>query len=252
MRQHLLILGGTTEASALAKAVAQAGLNAVFSYAGRVANPKTQPLPTREGGFGGAEGLAAFIQSEGITHVIDATHPFAAQMSHNAFVACMKTGAHLAALTRAPWHSQEGDRWLHVPDMAGAVVALEGAPQRVMLALGRLHMNDFAAQPQHHYILRLVDAPEVVPDLANHTVVVARGPFDVAGDTALFKEQAVDVVVCKNAGGTGASAKLDAARALGLPVIMIDRPKLPNRKEFATPAAVLEWVAAHPATDRGV
>lgn len=245
-------MGGTTESSALAKLVASRGLQATFSYAGRVANPKVQPLPTREGGFGGSDGLAQYIRDQNISHVIDATHPFAAQMSWNAFEACRATGVNLTALTRPAWQPVQGDRWQVVPDMAGAVTALRGPARRVMLALGRLHMNEFALQPQHHYVLRLVDAPDVPPALPNHSVVVARGPFDVAGDTALFQKHNVDVVVCKNAGGTGAAAKIEAARALNLPVIMIDRPKLPERPEVATPDAVLDWVAAHPSTDRGV
>lgn len=200
-------------------------------------------MPTREGGFGGVTGLLDYLRREKITHVIDATHPFAAQMSQNAHMACTEAGVPLAALTRAPWQAQAGDDWRHVSDMAGAVAALDGVPQRVMLALGRLHMNDFAAQPQHHYILRLVDAPKEPPSLPNHTVIVARGPFDVAGDQALFEEHAVDVVVCKNAGGQGASAKLAAARALGLPVIMIDRPKLPDRRVFYTVAQAMDWLS---------
>jgi len=245
-------LGGTTEASALAKLVAEEGLHATFSYAGRVARPKAQPIPTREGGFGGGEGLAAYIRDHNISHVIDATHPFAAQMSWNAFDACRTTNTPLVTLTRPAWTSVEGDTWRVVPDMAGAVAALKGEAKRVMLALGRLHMNDFAARPQHHYVLRLVDVPEETPALPSHTVVVARGPFDIEADIALFKEHAVEVVVCKNAGGSGAAAKIHAARALGLPVIMIDRPKLPSRAERASPKAVLEWLAAHPATERGV
>ncbi|MFY0597714.1 MAG: cobalt-precorrin-6A reductase [Cognatishimia sp.] len=252
MTQHLLILGGTTEASALAHAVASNDLKATFSYAGRVANPKAQPIPTREGGFGGPQGLAAYIRNHNISHVIDATHPFAAQMSWNAFEACRATDTPLAALTRPAWTPVENDTWQLVPDIAHAVAILQGEAKRVMLALGRLHMNDFAVQPQHHYVLRLVDAPEETPALPNHTVVVARGPFDVDEDIALFKEHAVEVVVCKNAGGTGAAAKIQAARALGLPVIMIERPKLPARAELATPKAVLEWLTAHPATERGV
>lgn len=236
----------------MARLVAERGLQAIFSYAGRVDNPKLQPLPTRTGGFGGSDGLARYIRDNAVTHVIDATHPFAAQMSWNAAKACEMTGARLAALTRPAWQPQTGDNWQSVPDIDVAIAALEGPPKRVMLALGRLHMDAFAAQPQHHYILRLVDQPEAPPALPSHTVTVARGPFDVANDTALFKAHAVDVVVCKNAGGTGAIAKLHAARALGLPVIMIDRPELPIRPECATPAEIFEWVSDHPATDLGV
>lgn len=242
MSPHLLILGGTTEASALAQAVAEAGIKAIFSYAGRVAKPKDQPIPQRVGGFGGVEGLTGFLRANGITHVVDATHPFAAGMSWNAYHACAALDLPLLALTRPAWRATREDSWTHVADIASAVAALKGEPKRVMLALGRMHVAQFAAQPQHHYVLRLVDAPDVAPELPHHSVVVSRGPFDVAGDIALFKDHGVDMVVCKNAGGIGAEAKIFAARALGLPIIMIDRPGLPRRAEVATSAEVLAWI----------
>ncbi|MGH1447453.1 MAG: cobalt-precorrin-6A reductase [Cognatishimia sp.] len=252
MAQHLLILGGTTEASALAQTVADQGIRATFSYAGRVANPRQQPVPTRNGGFGGAEGLARYIRDHNISHVIDATHPFAAQMSWNAFHACTETGTPLTALTRPAWQAEPGDDWQHVPDIDAAVAALNTPAERIMLALGRMHLEAFAAQPQHHYVLRLVDAPSETPGLPHHTVTVARGPFKTADDIALFKTHVIDRIVCKNAGGRGAEAKIHAARALGLPILMIDRPNLPQRTECATPDAVMTWLNAHPATDRGV
>ncbi len=226
----------------MARAVAERDVDAVFSYAGRVASPKAQPLPTRVGGFGGVAGLVQYLQEHNITHVVDATHPFAAQMSWNAFEACQQVGADLVALTRSAWQAQAEDHWTHVADIDGAVAALAGDPKRVLLALGKLNVPAFAAQPQHHYVLRLVDEPETPPAPPNHTVVVARGPFDVAGDRALMQEHGIELVVCKNAGGVGAEAKLTAARELGVPVIMIDRPNLPPRTEVATVDAVVEWV----------
>ena len=216
----------------------------MFSYAGRVASPKAQPLPTRVGGFDGVAGLAQYLHEHNITHVVDATHPFAAQMSWNAFEACQQVGTDLVALTRPAWRAQAGDQWRHVANIDGAVTALAGDPKRVLLALGKLNVPAFAAQPKHHYVLRLVDQPEVLPDLPNHTVVVARGPFDVAGDRALMQTHGIEMVVCKNAGGLGAEAKLTVAREMGLSVIMIDRPKLPPRGEVATVDAVLDWITS--------
>ncbi len=242
MSQRLLILGGTLEASALAEAVAAAGIDAVLSYAGRVARPRPQPVAQRSGGFGGVEGLRAYLREAGITHVVDATHPFAAQMSANAAAACAAEGVPLAALTRPPWQPGAGDRWQRVPDIAGAVAALAGAPRRVFLAVGRMHLADFAAQPQHHYLLRLVDPPEEPLPLPRADVVVSRGPFTVEGDRALMRDHGSDLVVSKNAGGSGARAKLEAARALGLPVLMIDRPALPPRTSFAAPGEVMAWL----------
>lgn len=241
----------------MAQGVAEAGGDAVFSYAGRVAHPKPQPIPTRVGGFGGSAGLVAYLRAQQITHVVDATHPFAAQMSWNAYHACRETGVPLLALTRPVWSAQAGDSWTHVADVEGAIAALSGHARRVMLALGKQNVAAFVAQSQHHYVLRLVDQPDVTPPLPHHSVVVARGPFDVACDTALFTAENIDVVVCKNAGGSGAVAKLEAARALGLEVIMIARPELPPRAEAATSAAVLNWMRdsgadCHKATERGV
>ncbi|TMV09625.1 cobalt-precorrin-6A reductase [Ruegeria sediminis] len=239
---HLLILGGTTEANTLAKAVAETGLPAIYSYAGRVDSPRAQPLPTRVGGFGGAEGLAHFIAEHGITHVVDATHPFAAQMSANAVRACAETATPLAVLTRPAWEPVEGDDWRRVPDIPAAVAALNGAARRVFLAVGRMHLEDFASQTQHHYLLRLVDEPDGLP-LPNCDVVVSRGPFTAEGDKALMERHRTQLVVSKNAGGTGARAKLDAARVLGLPVLMIDRPVQPQRTELFSVAQVLDWLA---------
>jgi precorrin-6A/cobalt-precorrin-6A reductase len=249
----VLVLGGTSEATALAQLLAAQGVAATLSYAGRTQAPRAQPVPVRLGGFGGVAGLAAYLRDEGVTHLVDATHPFAAQMSAHAVAAAQAAGVPLVALTRPAWQAQPGDAWTRVPDMAGAVHALAGPARRVLLALGRMHVALFAAQPQHHYVLRFIDAPEVPPPLPHHSVIMARGPFTLEGDLALLRDHAIDLVVCKNAGGHAAQAKLLAARALGLPVIMIDRPALPPRREVHDPRAVLDWIAhAAPPALRGV
>lgn len=239
---RVLLLGGTTEASELARAFAAAGVEALFSYAGRTASPVAQPLPQRVGGFGGVLGLQDYLAQGGFTHVVDATHPFAATMSANAVAACAALGLPLLAFERAPWTPGPGDRWQTVPDLAAAALALPQAPACVFLAIGRQHLAAFADVPQHEYLLRLVDRPEESLPLPQTRVVIARGPFDVAGDVALMQAHGVEIVVAKNAGGTGARAKLDAARALHLPVILIDRPAVPNRPTAATVAAVMAWL----------
>lgn len=239
---RVLLLGGTTEAAQIARALADAGRDAVYSYAGRTAAPQSQPLPVRVGGFGGAVGLADYLQAEAISHVIDATHPFAAQISRNAVEACAVTGTALAAFERAPWVAGDGDRWTYVPDVAGAVAALGEAPQRVFLAIGRQTLAAFAAAPQHHYLLRLVDPPEAPLPLPRCDVVIARGPFDLAGDKALMIAHRIGVIVAKNAGGAGAEAKLTAARALGVPVILIDRPFVPERRIVRSVAEAMAWL----------
>ncbi|WP_122074150.1 cobalt-precorrin-6A reductase [Pseudophaeobacter sp. EL27] len=237
-----LVLGGTTEASRLAKALAEAGEDAVFSYAGRTASPVEQPLPTRVGGFGGVEGLHAYLRDEAISHVVDATHPFAAQMSLNVVQACAEAGLPLCAFERPAWQAGKGDDWSHVADIDAAVQALPEAPARVFLAIGKQNLAGFAAKPQHHYLLRLVDAPAADLPLPNCSVEIARGPFDEAGDLALLQRHGITHLVSKNAGGRGASAKLAAARALNLPIVMIDRPQVPPRMTYGDLAEVMAWL----------
>ncbi len=248
---NLLILGGSAEASALAAHVAALGLRATFSYAGRVERPIAQPLPTRTGGFGGAAGLIAYLRDRSVTHLIDATNPFAAQMSRNANAASAATGVPLIALTRPPWTPGPGDRWTRVPDAAGAASFLYGTPRRVFLAIGRTEIPVFEAAPQHRYLLRFVDAPKDRPALPHHDIVVDRGPFAEADERELLETHRIDLLVSRNAGGTGARAKVDAARGLGLPILMIDRPDLPQRHEVDTVEEVLEWIA-HSGADLGV
>lgn len=239
---RILLLGGTTEASQMAKCLSQQGIEAIFSYAGRTGEPVAQPLPTRVGGFGGVDGLIRFLRETSITHVIDATHPFAAQMSLHAASACSGTGIPLIALERKPWAAGPEDRWTHVPTMEEAARALPEVPTRVFLAIGRLQLEVFAAKPQHHYLLRLVDQPRDLPFPAD--VVLARGPFTFAEDRALLQDHGIELIVSKNAGGMGARAKLDAARDLGVPVILVDRPALPPRRSVETVEEVLNFLHA--------
>lgn len=251
MAPNLLILAGTTEATALARAVAERGMTGTVSFAGRVERPLRQPLPQRVGGFGGTAGLSQYLRDNHVTHVIDATHPFAVQMSRNAVEACMKARVPLIALTRPEWQAQAGDRWQRVPDIAGAVAALDRPRAHIMLAVGRMHLADFAQNPQHRYLLRLVDPPKDPLPFPDAQVIVDRGPFDEASDRALMAQHGIELVVSKNSGGTGAYAKIAAARALGLSVVMIDRPAPPLRTEVHEIDAVFDWIA-HSGTALGV
>jgi len=237
--QRVLVLGGTTEASSLAQALAARYVDAVFSYAGRTNAPLPQPLPTRVGGFGGVAGLHAWLIAERITHVIDATHPFAAQMSHNAIAACAAANVALLGFERPPWGGFPGCQT--VGDIAGAVAALPQTPARVFLAIGKQNLAAFAAKPWHHYLLRLVDAPGALP-LPDADAVVARGPFTLQGDLDLLRAHRITHIVAKNAGGSGARAKIDAAQVLGLPVILVARPDLPLRQVAGSVPEVLHWL----------
>ncbi len=237
-----LILGGTSDANRLADAIMRAGIDAIYSYAGRTQSPVAQSLPIRTGGFGGVTGLIEFIKSERITHVIDATHPFAAEMSRHAVAACAASKLPLIALERAPWTRTTDDRWIEVGDVNAAVDALPERRARVFLAIGRQHLAAFAAKPQHAYTLRFVDPHDGTLPLADAEVIVSRGPFTLAGDLDLMRSRNIEWVVARNSGGSGARAKIDAARELGLPVVMIARPELPERPRAESVEEVLAWL----------
>ena len=225
----------------MARALANAGMDAVYSLAGRTEEPVRQPLPLRVGGFGGVLLLEGYLRAEGISHVVDATHPFASEMSRNAVLACERAGVALMALERPAWEPVSGDRWTRVGSGLAAASALPQTPTRVFLAIGRQTLGDFVGAPLHHYLLRLVDPPKALP-LPQVDVVLGRGPFRLEDDLDLMRRHGIDVVVSKNSGGDGARAKLDAARLLGLEVIMIDRPALPARPTCATMAEVMAWL----------
>ena len=243
---RLLILGGTTEASALCGALAgDATIDATLSLAGRTKEPALPAICTRIGGFGGATGLAAHLRGARIDAVIDATHPFAARMSVNAAAACAEARVPLAIFSRAPWAPGQGDRWTDVPDMPSAAAALGEQPRRVFLTVGRLALAAFAAHPRHHYLIRAIDAVDDLAAFPSHRLIRARGPFNVADETALLRAERIDCLVTKNSGGNATRAKLDAARALGLGVIMVARPPGSGAERFERLADVLAWIERH-------
>ena len=243
---RLLILGGTAQASALGEALArQPAIDATLSLAGRTQTPDASPLKTRSGGFGGAAGLAAYLTRQGVEAVIDATHPFAAQISAHAVAACTAARVPLAVFDRVAWTAVEGDSWTQVADMAGAAAALGNAPRRVFLTVGRLALGAFAVAPQHYYLIRTIDAADAAGQFAQHRIIRARGPFSLDGETALMRAERIDCVVTKNSGGAATAAKLAAARLLRLEVIMVERPPASGAERFYRLDAVLAWIARH-------
>jgi precorrin-6A/cobalt-precorrin-6A reductase len=251
---RVLILGGTADANRLATALAKdPRLDAVLSYAGRTENPTPPPIRWRVGGFGGIDGLADYLRAEKIARVIDATHPFAAQMSAHAVAACAAAKVPLLAFERPPWQPTPSDHWVDVDDLVAAAEALGKAPRRVFLGIGRQRLDIFAAYPQHAYLVRLVDPPRTPLPLPGAEVIVERGPFDLAGDRAMLTNHRIDIVVARNAGGDSASAKIEAARDLRLPVVMVRRPFIPAREKVETVAEVLRWLGHDaPPAERGV
>jgi precorrin-6A/cobalt-precorrin-6A reductase len=252
---RILILGGTTEARLLAERLApRADLDVRLSLAGRTSAPVPHPVPVRIGGFGGAEGLADYLKAERIDRLIDATHPYAAVMSANAARAAEISGIALLALRRPPWQPVAGDRWHEVADTRSAVQALGAAPRHVFLALGRNEIAPFVAAPQHVYLVRSVDAVEPPLAVPHASYIRARGPFREADDRALLVAHRIDTVVSKNSGGPAAYGKIAAARTLGIDVILLRRPVLPQVESVETVADAVAWLAHAPASgaERGV
>lgn len=251
--KKVLILGGTTEARQLAGKLA-ADFLVTLSLAGRTESPVAQGVPVRSGGFGGADGLAAYLEETRTDLLIDATHPYAARISANAAQAARLTGVPILALRRPGWEPVEGDRWTLVDTVGDAVHALGEAPRRAFLALGRQEVATFEAAPQHHYLIRSVDPVEpklAVPDAA---YLLARGPFREAEERALLEENRIDVVVSKNSGGEATYGKIAAARALGIEVVMVRRPALPDVRcaETTYELAALVDHLLDPVAERGV
>ncbi|AUX77459.1 cobalt-precorrin-6A reductase [Sinorhizobium fredii] len=254
-RPRILILGGTTEARHLGERLAaDPRYDAVISLAGRTADPRPQPLPTRVGGFGGAEGLAVFLELENVCLLVDATHPFAARISHNAATAAAATGTPLFALRRPAWEAQPGDRWARVASVAEAVSALGALPRRVFLAIGRQEAFLFEKAPQHSYLVRSVDPVTPPLSLPDATAILAHGPFAETDELKLLREHAIDVIVAKNSGGTATYGKIAAARKLGLEVVMVERHKPADVPTVSTCDEALERIHQFlsPVKDRGV
>lgn len=251
---RVLVLGGTTEASALASLLAaDPRFDATLSLAGRTSNPRPQLLATRVGGFGGIEGLARWLRDEKADAVIDATHPYAAQMSTNAVAACTQAGLPLGSIVRPPWQRLEDDSWRIVPTAEAAAVALGKTPLRVFLSLGRQDLHAFAASPQQRYVARTIEVPEQAALPPNLKILQARGPFDRDSEARLLAKEEIDIIVSKNSGGTATYAKIEAARELDLPVIMIARPDKPVGHVLGSPEEAITWLhGCAPGSRRGV
>lgn len=244
MALSVLILGGTSEGRELAlRAAADARYRVLLSFAGRTRNIADPGVPFRVGGFGGVEGLLAHLAREGHQALVDATHPFAAQMSRHAARAAELAGLPIVRLEGPAWREQPGDRWHVVSSMSEAAAALGAAPRRVFLSIGRLEVSEFASAPQHDYLIRAVDP--FTPPLARARLICARGPFELGAELELLRRERIEVVVSKNSGTPSTYAKIEAARQLGLPLVMVARPVLPPVETVADVERGLAWLAAH-------
>lgn len=231
MTTRILLLGGITEALAIARRL---GPQHVYSLAGIGRVPQDLQCQVRVGGFGGAEGLASYLREAGITLLIDATHPYAAQISRNAASAARIAGVPCWALRRPAWQAQAGDDWREVEDWAGLIEALKPF-RRPLFTLGReplQHLEEIP--PEQFWTLRALEA---CLGNARCEVIGARGPFHIEEERALFQRRKIDVLISKNSGSVATEPKLEVARELGIPVLILKRPALPDvNRAFDSPA----------------
>lgn len=245
---RVLVLGGSTEASELIRLMCAKApdIELVLSFAGRTStrNPSPPGVGVRVGGFGGIDGLSNHLRTGNYTAMIDATHPFAARMPCNAAAACASVGIPLLRLARAAWAPEQGDRWipaLSMPDAAQRVQ--DSGARRVLLTIGRQELQPFG-RCDANFVVRSIDPPDptVLPDA---TVLLARAPFTLDGEIAVLRTHRIDLVVAKNSGGTATRPKLDAARQLAIPVVMLERPPAPPVDTVAAAEAAMTWLADH-------
>lgn len=247
MSARLLILGGTGEGAALARAaLARFGeeLEVTSALAGRTERPGPIAGNIRIGGFGGAEGLARYLREHGIDRLIDATHPFAAQISRIARLSCEAAAVPRLLLLRPPWRRHPLDRWIEVDDMAAAAGIVGRIGRRAWLTVGAGELAAFAGTTGVRFLVRLVDPPRERLPLRFYEVVVGRGPFTLTEERHRIERHAIDVLVCKASGGPATEAKLVAARELGLPVVVVRRPAPEPGEAVESVEAALDWLAA--------
>lgn len=246
MSGRILILGGTAEARALAQELHEAGVPVVSSLAGRVAHPRLPAGEVRIGGFGGPEALAGWLIEHTIAAVVDATHPFAQRISASAIQATTLAEVPLLRLERPGWAAGEGDRWHWVEDLPQAAAAIGGLrAARVLLTTGRQGLDAFARDGERWYLIRCVDLPRVALP-PRHQVLLDRGPYTLEGERGLIDAHGIDLVVTKDSGGPLTEAKLHAARARRLPVLIVARPPRLSVPTVRTTAQAAAWARRQP------
>jgi len=241
--ERILILGGTGEARALADALARRpGVEVITSLAGRTVAPRLPKGELRVGGFGGGTGLAAYIAQQSIDAVIDATHPYAAAISRHAVEAAGIADRPLLRLERAAWMPEPGDHWIVIDSLAGAVEVAPRLGSRVFLTIGTKEVAAFAGAEGLWFLVRLVERPDRPLPLANHEIILGRGPFAEADEIELMRHHRIDLVVAKNSGGQATYGKIAAARRLAIPVMLLRRPPLPPAETAASIDEAIAWV----------
>ena len=243
--KRLLILGGTGDAAELAaKAANLPGIEVIVSLAGRTRQPK-DVVNIRIGGFGGVAGLSAYLRDEKIDLLIDATHPFAAQISRNAIASAAEVGIGALMLVRPMWQRVIGDNWIEVENIEAAAQKLSDRSKRVFLTIGRQELAAFAHLQDIWFLMRMIDPPQPNTLVPKGLLLYDRGPFTLADERQLLIQHAIDTVVSKNSGGDATYAKIIAARELNIPVVMVQRPAVPQGDRVANVEAALNWLIGH-------
>lgn len=243
--KRVLILGGTGDAAELAAKAANLGIEVIVSLAGRTRQPKDVAGNIRIGGFGGVAGLTAYLRDEAIDLLIDATHPFAAQISLNAIASAAEVGIGALMLVRPMWERVMGDNWIEVESIEAAALKLSLSSKRVFLTIGRQELAAFAHTEDIWFLMRMIDPPQPNTLVPKGLLLYDRGPFTLASERQLLIQHAIDTIVSKNSGGDATYAKIIAARELNIPVVMVQRPAIPQSDRVANVEAALNWLINH-------
>ena len=241
--KRLLILGGTGDAVELARQATNIpGVQVISSLAGRTIVPKSLVGAVRIGGFGGEAGLVRYLQTEQIDLLIDATHPFAAQISRNAAGAADRVGIPRLMLIRPAWTRSPEDNWIEVESVEAAVTAIPASAERIFVTIGRQQLAPFATLTDKWCLMRSIDPPDLSILLPPGKLLLERGPFNLERERELLREYQIQAIVSKNSGGDATYAKIIAARELGLPVVMVQRPIVPAGEIVTDVAGAMEWL----------
>lgn len=243
--KRVLILGGTGYATELAfRAADIPRLEVITSLAGRTRQPVVLHQNTRIGGFGGVAGLTNYLREQQVNLLIDATHPFAAQISFNAAVAAVEVGIPHLMLIRPAWNQIEGDRWFEVGSNEAAAIVLPGLAQRIFLTIGRQELATFAHLQDLWFLMRMIDPPLSGSLVPPGKLLLERGPFSLDEERSLLQQYEIRAIVSKNSGGDATYAKIIAARELSIPVVMIQRPPVPSSKQVETLEEAIAWITS--------
>ncbi|MBD2777789.1 cobalt-precorrin-6A reductase [Iningainema tapete] len=242
--KRVLILGGTGDASQLAALAANLpGIEVKVSLAGRTRQPKDVSGDVRIGGFGGVSGLTAYLRDEAIDLLIDATHPFAAQISFNAAAAATELGIPRLMVVRPQWQPVAGDNWIEVDNTEAAAAVLPSIAKQVFLTVGRQELGAFAHLENIWFLMRMIDPPSPDALVPKGMLLYDKGPFELVAERSLVQQYNIDTVVSKNSGGDATYAKIIAARELGIKVVMVKRPTMPAGEQVADVENALKWMS---------